>query len=106
MFYFDELIEENLEDCNYLLPIYDEYYNGYKEKGLFLKEYNVSWESIGQNVIIFKGQIIGNWTRKITKNEVTIEYKYLFKTNNIIKNNIENQSMDYSQFLNKKLKIL
>lgn len=106
LFYFNELIEANLDHCNYLLPRFDEYFNGYKEKRLFLKEYNVSWEPLGKNVLIYKGQIIGNWKRKLTKNEVMIDYKFLFETNNFIKNSLENSTRDYAGFLNKKLKIL
>ena len=100
--YVNELPEENIEQSNYLLPRYDEYVNGYKDKGIFLPNYSKKQaELLGNNTIIEQGQIIGTWTRKITKTSVSMDYKYFKPVKDSIKAIITEKAHEYAKFLGK-----
>ena len=62
-------------DKIYLLPIYDEFIMGYKDRSALM--------AFGNNasfrydcMIVFDGQIIGSWKRTISKNAIDIEFDF------------------------------
>jgi hypothetical protein len=60
----------------HLLPIYDEYVNGYKALGAIVDAGNAAQlQAMGNNltaVIVLDGRIIGTWKRKLDQRLVTI----------------------------------
>lgn len=102
--YSNDLIEEEFEPGNYLLPRYDEYFNGYKDKNPFLPNYeNKKAKELNYNPILEKGQIIGKWTKKITKSKVQVNYDYFKEVDNEITESIMTKAIDYAKFLQKNL---
>jgi hypothetical protein len=66
----------------HLLPNYDEYFIGFKDRGAILHavrrlEIEQNDPAFLANIIILDGQVIGGWKRTLKKNEVFIETKLL-----------------------------
>jgi hypothetical protein len=62
----------------YLLPIYDEFIMGYKDRSaitIFKNNSKPTSSSHYDSMIIFEGQIIGTWKRTIAKKSVNFEYE-------------------------------
>lgn len=102
-YYFNTLIDESLDYEHFLLPRYDEYFNGYKDKSLFLQNHGVSWEPLGLNTIIGQGQIIGNWTRKVLKDTVQINFKFFSEGYQSVLQKLKHPADAYAYFLEKNL---
>ena len=102
--YNKDLVERELENCNYLLPRYDEYLICYKDNKEIIKVYNNKLaEDLNYNAIIEKGRIIGKWTRNISKKEVTIKYEYFKKPTKKQEFEINEKSKVYAKFIEKTL---
>ena len=102
--YSDELIEEELGPGNHLLPRFDEYFNGYKDKTPFLPNYaDKKAKELNYNPILEQGQIIGKWTKKITKNNVQVNYEYFKAVDNEITESIRTKAVNYAKFQQKNL---
>jgi hypothetical protein len=67
-----------------LLPIYDEFIMGYKDRSAIL-DYRNNLKSIPvlrfDCMVLFDGQIIGTWKRTIAKKIINIEFDFLEKLN-------------------------
>lgn len=64
----------------HLLPIYDEYIMGYKDRSFYLdSKYRTHPSSIFtfDNTIILKGKILGTWRRTFNKKVIDLEYNLL-----------------------------
>ncbi|MGB9937850.1 MAG: winged helix DNA-binding domain-containing protein [Methanobacterium sp.] len=62
----------------HLLPSFDEYLVGYKDRSAILEKMhskNTSIENIMYPTISIDGQIVGTWKRRFNKNEVMVELK-------------------------------
>ena len=61
----------------YLLPTYDEYISGYKDRSAIGKaEVGARWQAMGNdlsNIIVIDGQIVGTWKRALRKDAVVID---------------------------------
>ena len=75
----DTGFDKDLPKSIHLLPIYDEYIMGYKDRSAIL-EYKYK-EALGEDIkfrydcmIIFDGQAIGTWRRTLKKNQIELEY--------------------------------
>jgi hypothetical protein len=69
---------KNLSDSSYLLPSYDEYTVGYRDRSAIFDPAHIDKlsafrESILTQVIVINGQISGTWKRTPKKKEVLIE---------------------------------
>jgi len=65
----------------YLLPVYDEYIMGYKDRSaimLYKKNHTPALAFRYDSMIVFEGQVIGTWKRVIAKNLLAMEFD-LFK---------------------------
>ena len=63
----------------YLLPIYDEFIMGYKDRSAILEFKNSLKHSSSLHydcMIVFDGQIIGTWRRTISKKSIDIEFEF------------------------------
>lgn len=69
----------------YLLPAFDEYFLGYRDRSAFLDPtYNknvISSNGIFHPIIVINGKIIGTWERTIKKNKILIILKPLLPVN-------------------------
>ena len=85
-YYFSNDISSNKNSYHdiYLLPIYDEFIMGYKDRSTIL-EYKNSLKNIPlfhyDCMIVFDGQIIGTWKRTLTKKTIDIEYVFFSPLN-------------------------
>jgi len=76
----------------FLLPIYDEYIMGYKDRSAIMQHKNsISGSAVRyNNMIVYDGQVIGTWTRTIEKNAIVFKYGFfgpLNKSNQKLFNN-------------------
>jgi len=88
----------------FLLPNYDEYFIGFKDRsaiGEFIKQGDFSgFESaLMGNVLILNGQIIGGWKRTLGKNEVLVEITLIPKLGKTEKSLIAEAAGRFGRFL-------
>ena len=103
-------IEPNsMQDETFLLPSYDEFIIGYRDRKASLSKVDqkktISDNGIFYPTILLNGQIIGTWTCNNKKDTVVISTK-LFKTD--FKNQVKllkKSVTDYSRFINKKIEL-
>lgn len=62
----------------FLLPNYDEYFIGYKDRSAFMHgahsiRFDPGSVALNAHIIVLDGQIVGGWRRTMTKTEVNIE---------------------------------
>lgn len=76
--YFHSVHAQGTSKSIHLLPIYDEYMMGYKNRDAILREYNsiTPKPAYGfDNTIVSNGQIIGTWRRVIKPKNIQFQYK-------------------------------
>lgn len=67
---------DHLPDTIHLLPIYDEFIMGYKDRSAIMtlrKDAPLLYD----NMIIFNGQVIGSWRRTIQKSVIQMDFDFL-----------------------------
>lgn len=88
----------------HLLPNYDEYFIGFKDRGAI----GVIAETAGikktdpalyAHIIILDGQIVGGWRQILNKNDVTVEAVLITKLTNIEQQAIEDAAEQLGKFL-------
>ncbi len=90
----------DLSEANFLLPNYDEYFIGFKDRSAILDpEYTVD-EGRGMlsHVIILRGKVAGSWQRSITKAKVNFHLKPFRKLNEADQLALERQMQHYARF--------
>jgi hypothetical protein len=92
----------------HLLPPFDEYVVGYKDRSAVLEAAHAEHINPGLNgmlssVIVIEGQIVGTWKRAFKKDEVTLSLKPFRGLSAQDKSKIVVAAEAYSKFLNKKL---
>lgn len=95
----------------YLLPNYDEYFIGLKDRsaiGEYASQANVAPEdpALLAHIIIMNGQIIGSWKRTLAKNEVSIETSLIKKVNEAEKKLIHQAAVRFGKFLGLSVKLI
>lgn len=88
----------------HLLPNYDEYFIGFKDRsaiGEFARQANISSDdpSFLANIIILDGQVVGGWKRTINKNEVLVETTLITKFGKDEKQLISDAANRFGKFL-------
>lgn len=88
----------------YLLPNYDEYFIGFKDRsaiGEVATRSNIDESSpaLIAHVIILDGQIIGGWKRTIKKNAVSVEVNLITNLTKVEKRAVAEAADRYGQFL-------
>jgi len=91
----------------HLLPAFDEYIIGYKNRSTMLSSANykkvISNNGLFYPTIVIDGQVTGSWKRTIKKDTILIETS-LFQTHtNVQKKSIEEEANKFGQFLDKKV---
>jgi hypothetical protein len=88
----------------HLLPNYDEYFIGFKDRsaiGKIAQQAGVKGDdpTLIAHVIIMDGQIVGGWRRTIAKNAVILEYKLLTELTRSEERALAREIDRYSEFL-------
>lgn len=88
----------------HLLPNYDEYFIGFKDRSAIAKVvqqagFKGDEPSFLANVIILDGQLIGGWRRTIKKNAVLIEFMLVTHLSKAQENALHNAASQYGEFL-------
>jgi hypothetical protein len=88
----------------HLLPNYDEYFIGFKDRsaiGEVVRRSNVkeSDPAFLANIIIIDGQIVGGWKREIKKDAVTVELDLITKLAKLERQAISAAAEGYGRFL-------
>lgn len=95
-------LPEELAGRIYLLPIYDEYIMGYKDRNAILalkNDASFHYESM----IVFNGQVIGTWKRTILKNSIDVAFDF-FKPLDKHQSKILNEAVNhFSEFMTLKV---
>ena len=92
---------QDIPTITHLLPTYDEYLFGYKDRSAAINALNKKkLRNRYRSTIAINGQIVGTWKRKMEKNSVIIKYN-LFKTlNKTEKQALTKAKLHYTKFLN------
>jgi hypothetical protein len=97
----DAVFNNKTESGIYLLPVYDEYIIGYKDRSAIL-EYKQSLK-IGpvfkyDCMIIFNGQITGTWKRTMKTSAIELEYDFFADINDVQKRLFEKAIKEMARF--------
>jgi hypothetical protein len=86
----------------YLLPIYDEFIMGYKDRSAIM--------TLGNNasfrydcMIVFDGRVIGTWKRTISKNAIDIAFDFFKPLNKYQSKTFDGAVNHFSEFMNLKV---
>lgn len=84
----------------YLLPVYDEYIMGYKNRAALMQFKNSIPGSPFHytNMIVYDGQVIGTWTRTIPKNSIDLKYEFFSPPNKAQEKIFEQALMHLEKF--------
>lgn len=88
----------------FLLPNYDEYFIGFKDRSAilkFIKQANIAGDdpALLSNVIILNGQLVGGWRRTLSKKEVLVETSLITKLGKTEKGLIDEAAERFGRFL-------
>ena len=87
----------------YLLPVYDEFIMGYKNRNAiseFRNKIKPDMKFRFDCMIVSGGQIIGTWKRKLAKNSIGIEYEFFRPTNKNEAKQFKNAITRLAEFTN------
>ncbi|HEX2393804.1 MAG TPA: winged helix DNA-binding domain-containing protein [Bacteroidales bacterium] len=85
----------------FLLPVYDEFIMGYKDRSAMfslLNENRNRGELFFNNMILYKGQVIGTWKRSPVKNRMEFEFNLLIKVNRNVKQKLISEAKRFADF--------
>jgi hypothetical protein len=101
LFYFIEEFMPNTKPKAYLLPAYDEYTVGYKDRSAFLDEKHIekARNGIFSPCILMNGQIAGTWKRTLDKRSVNVETTLFAKLPPNAERSLGSAIKDYKRFL-------
>ena len=87
----------------HLLPVYDEYVMGYKDRsailGLLEKEKLIGSSIAFDNIILIDSMLIGSWKRTLSKNEVLVETNFNIPLTKTQRQAVEAAVERYGKFL-------
>jgi hypothetical protein len=93
----------------YLLPAFDEYLVGYKDRSAALDTKHtrsiLTINGIFNPSLIINGKVEGMWKRTITKNEVLLQITSFKTLNQLQKTGITRAAKEYGRFLKMKVKL-
>jgi hypothetical protein len=88
----------------YLLPNYDEYFIGFKDRSAIgevagMANLPANDPTFIANVIVLNGQVIGGWKRALKKDSVTLELKTIIKLARNEKEAVQQAAEQFGKFL-------
>lgn len=78
-YYFPDAVSTDHKQLKkiYLLPIYDEFIMGYKDRNAIMPKNSINGSALRYtNMIVYDGQVIGTWTRTVPKNSIDLKYEF------------------------------
>jgi len=102
--------EDNKYPVSQLLPNFDEYFIGYKDRnnlvnGIYTKEFNIN-DFIFNSNIILNGEIVGAWKRIFKEGKVIITLNYYKSLNKEENWAVKKAAKDYGKFLDMPVHLL
>ncbi len=101
--YFGNLEKNPLPDKVYLLPAFDEYILGYKNRDLFLKtEHNrkvITANGLFYPTIIVNGKVVGIWKRTLSKGKAILDFQLFDNLNKMRQTAIKDKVKRLESFL-------
>jgi len=102
--------EDNKYPVSQLLPNFDEYFIGYKDRnnlvnGIYTKEFNIN-DFIFNSNIILNGEIVGAWKRIFKEGKVIITLNYYKSLNKEENRAVKKAAKDYGKFLDMPVHLL
>ena len=98
------------EDKLYLLPSFDEYLIAYTDRSAVLTQANakkyVTLNGMFFPIIVFRGEVIGIWQRKIKSEFVDVDFNFFGRVTKKIRKLAEIEAGKLADFLNKELRLL
>jgi hypothetical protein len=98
-----------IKESAFLLPAYDEFIISYKDRSATITFDNtkraVSSNGIFRPVIVVNGQTVGIWKRSIKKDKAIIEMEYFTRPGKAALKMIDEASVRYGLFLEKKIEL-
>lgn len=98
---------KSMENTVHLLPAYDEFVIGYKDRSIVLTEAHqkkaISSNGIFKPLILNKGQAAGIWKRTIKNDTVAMEMEFFHPPSKANRKRIEEAVEAYGKFLEKKV---
>jgi hypothetical protein len=88
----------------YLLPIYDEFIMGYKDRSAIMPLKNTAIFRY-DSMIVFDGQVIGTWKRTISKNAIDVAVDFFQPLNKHLNKIFEEGVTRFSEFMSLKVNI-
>ena len=89
----------------HLLPSYDEYLLGYKDRTdvLPLEHYSKAFTNNGLffPIVLHNGQVIGNWDKSVKKKSVDLKYSWFRQVPDMDEETLERERQKFARFLGK-----
>lgn len=84
----------------FLLPVYDEFVMGYKDRTAMFEVLNHINRSdlFFNNMIVHRGQVVGTWKRTAVKNRMGFEFRLLTKLSRVTKQKIKAEAKRFARF--------
>jgi hypothetical protein len=88
----------------HLLPNYDEYFIGFKDRSAILRSIRQSEirqddPALLANVVFLNGQVVGGWKRILSRKDVQVEVSLIVKTDSHEKKAIETAAERFGEFM-------
>lgn len=93
------------KQLDFLMPDYDEYGMGYKDRGVLIEPGSAGNKNQFDRVIIVNGMIAGSWKRILKKDSVLLDIQ-LFKPHKVTDRPIVSAIEKYSKFLGRKVELV
>jgi hypothetical protein len=94
-------LDSSIPEVSKLLPVYDEFIMGYKDRtAIFelLNENQNRGDLFFNNMIILKDQVIGTWRRTISRNQMEFEFNLLARMSRIVKARLKGEAERFANF--------
>lgn len=104
-YYFPEMLPTAHDQLHFLMPDYDEYGMGYKDRSVLIEPGSKGNKNQFDRVIIINGMIAGSWKRTLKKDTVLIELQ-LFDNHKKTDKAIVTCLEKYGKFLGKKVQLI
>lgn len=99
-----KVLPEKKAPTAYLLPNYDEYFIGFKDRSAIgevagMANLPANDPTLIANVIVLNGQVVGGWKRTLKKDSITVELKSIAKLTKNEKEVVEHAAEKFGKFL-------
>lgn len=109
-YWFSDSVSDSVTNqSTHLLPAYDEFLIGYKERSPVMPAGHlkkaVSNNGIFRPIIVVDGEVVGIWKRKLSKKSVCIETTFFESPDESLKQKVKVASSRFAAFLDRNLEI-